>query len=510
MARDTIDSEECRALDERIRQGRIGEVRLRLKELNLVQIPRSLALSVANVARRVGLFHLSIRILAPVIHNEKTLEKTATAKERSEYAMNLINLGALVEARRMLMQIDSAQEPQALMFLAFSYPPEWDYQAAATHLRRFLEAPNTDVYQRSVAEVNLCAALLHEGIFDEAEERILRCIEFTRENKLNLLNGNLHEIHAQLAIAKKDFVSARQSLEESSRLLGHTGVNYELFVQKWQSLVDLYEIPSDTAALGKLREVQLLAQKLGHWETLRDLDQHLALLANDESLYHTLYHGTPFSLYRRKIRARFSDAGFGEPPDHYSWYLGAKKPNGTPIQFEVAKAHLNGLKTSFKPGQHLHSTLRILASDFYRPVRIGSLINRLFPDESYDPNTSPNRIHQFILRIRAWAEEENLPLIIEEAKAAYRLTSPGGLMFQVSLPPDAPTELASAKQLSLSVLKVEFPSSPFSAKEAAQTLGVSVSSVTRLLREALATGELQKQGASSATVYSFVIKKSAA
>ena len=75
-----------------------------------------------------------------------------------------------------------------------------------------------------------------------------------------------------------------------------------------------------------------------------------------------------------------------------------------------------------KNGFLLHRLLHLLTEDLYQPLTLGKIFSRLFNGEYFDPNSSPDRVHQVVKRLRAWLRSEKIPLDIQEAGGFYRLT----------------------------------------------------------------------------------------
>ncbi|MCB0384157.1 MAG: hypothetical protein KDD43_02095, partial [Bdellovibrionales bacterium] len=77
-----------------MRSGKGHKVRQALRTLNLSRVPRSQAPIVANLAHRLNLPDLALRLLNPIVRPKDHLDKQATPRECAEYAVALIRLGA--------------------------------------------------------------------------------------------------------------------------------------------------------------------------------------------------------------------------------------------------------------------------------------------------------------------------------------------------------------------------------------------------------------------------------
>src|SRR4051812_20912860 len=128
-------------LEAMVRQGRLKEVKAELRNLNLKRIPRAQAVHLANLARRVGMGQLSLRILSPIVRaqfHRKNLDAPPTPLEEIEYAASLRGEGALGEAEELLLKIDRAVFPQAGFQLALCDIARWDYASTIVHLNEYI------------------------------------------------------------------------------------------------------------------------------------------------------------------------------------------------------------------------------------------------------------------------------------------------------------------------------------------------------------------------------------
>src|SRR5688572_23070050 len=94
-----------------IREGKAEAARKLLGDLSPRKIPRPLAVSVANLYRRMGLMHLALKLLAPFVRPSPRRPLVATDPEKLEYAASLIRLGVVNEAVRLLDSVDDTKFP---------------------------------------------------------------------------------------------------------------------------------------------------------------------------------------------------------------------------------------------------------------------------------------------------------------------------------------------------------------------------------------------------------------
>jgi predicted DNA-binding protein (UPF0251 family) len=149
--------------------------------------------------------------------------------------------------------------------------------------------------------------------------------------------------------------------------------------------------------------------------------------------------------------------------------------------------------------------LILLAQDFYRPVPLLTLFSKLFPDEQYNPDSSPNRTQQAIKRLRQWLKECDLPAAVEECDGSYRWSFTGP--FAVAIPRE-PIPL-TPREAELRKLRASVVGETFSAAEAAAAMGFSRSSVQRLLQWAIAECRLEVHGKTVGARYRWPISDKA-
>ena len=339
----------------------------------------------------------------------------------------------------------------------------------------------------------------------------------TEAQGLHRLRANLLEIQAQAFLNTRQFDRARESLENAAQVLRGTGAEDALFVAKWSRVVNFYAEPESEECFRALLDIRRQAVELKHWETLRDLDQHLASVRQDMELYHRLYFGTPFPCYRQGLVRRLSR--LPEPPDAYLWLPGNLTERAPRVRkvLDLATLEMEGQPMELKSGQLLHRLLTVLASDFYRPRQTAALAAQLFPDEYFHPHTTPNRIYQLVKRVREWARNSRLALTVEELDGSYRIMphGEGGLALKIPRPEEpsaadmpvghgVPDFKLSAR---LKPLEAWIGAAPFFARDAAQHLKISVSTVTRLLRMGIKEGRVEKLGAGPQLHYQFIMAK---
>ena len=149
-------------------------------------------------------------------------------------------------------------------------------------------------------------------------------------------------------------------------------------------------------------------------------------------------------------------------------------------------------------GSKLHQVFGALLKDFYRPVRLGGLFAELFPGESFNAFSSPDRVYQLLYRARAWLKRTGAGVELSAKDGLFRLHVRGEFSFRVPLERPALDE----ESLRLDKLRRELGEG-FTAEEARSRLGLSPSAFKRFATKALGEGKLERTGAARATRYHF-------
>lgn len=455
--------------EEILRAGQGQLVAQNLKDLNLARIPRAFRLSLANICRRAGLFSAGLRILTALVRNGD-----ATAEEKAEYAVLLERCGAVDEALLVLREVNAAEVSVVHLYRAFCHFKSWDYAAAIPELRAYSGTTLTP-YGALIARVNLAAALVVTRDYEAALTLLEENIRAARADGFSRLNANCLELSAQVHFHRRDFAAARASLEEASKILGGETSSDQLFVLKWQRILDAFASGNPAS----LRQLRREAVDRGDGESAREADLFQLMIRNDRNLLEHLYLGTPFEAYRERVRALLNC-------DEVREDLIVGSPHGA--IFDVRTGTLSGASAEVNPGKKIHQLLAVLLRDLYRPARIGGLFSALYPREHFDIFTSPARVHQILFRTREWLADNRLPVDIQASGQAYSLNVRDDFGFRI---PGATYEVGGhAAQFN----RLETLSSEFSSREARALLGVSPASCKRILKWAVDNGKLNRRG----------------
>lgn len=492
MGRSRLDLER---LDGLVKRGEGITVVKELRELAGKGIHRSDALGVASLARRVNQTSLALRILNPIVRpfgRRKMGE--ASPEERAEYAASLIKIGAVEESLGILKALDS-KVPEALLFHSFALVSVWNYAATIPILRQYISLASLGDYRRLVGMVNLAAAYVHERDHQEAEPLLKVLLRETKQPGLKLLHSNSLQLLAQSAVWQADWQGAEKYLEKAEAVASQASDFDLFFIKKWKVILQVFQSKGESQALHNLRAFKQEACAKRHWETARDCDLIEAICTKNEPLIHHLYFGTPFARFRSRVLS-----SVGHPirfPESYVWRLKGKGKVKVPI--DLSSGTIGG-RPRFKVGQLLHRAMIILCSDFYRPFRIGSLGNLLYPGEFFNPISTPMKIHAVMKRVRETLSRANACLDVEENQGGYFMSASADVQIHLSqLDP-----LRQKQEYQLRRLREKCPTGIFSLTDASESLRVSPSTALRILNDGVKLGKISRAGKGSLTHYQFI------
>jgi hypothetical protein len=489
--------------DELIKEGRGGQVRLDIVKVNRAEIPRRELHRVANVARRVRLENWGMQLLYPIVRSENK-EVFSSAEEICEYSNALMEMGSLEEARNLLLAVNPREAPQTLLYLAFLDFREWNSIGAGAHLRSYLKCP-LDLYAQLVGQVNLAAALVQTPEWEEARGLLDHLELRARTEQRHLLLGNIFELRAQLDIQIEDWSAAARNLDQSLKLLENSHHDSLLFTLKWKAVLGLKT--SQKKSYDEIKEVQLQARKMKLWETVRDCDRHIAIDSQNAHLLNRLYHGTPFTHFRDLLLREFSRPG--KLQEYFDWVGGRKNE---PIRKVVDLGDWSGEGDAgqLTPGQLSHALISVLAADLYSPKKMGSLFGALFPNEYFNPVTSPEKVYKVVQRARTWFLEKDLPMVIDQAHGYYRLRLGEGISMRLRASSKSTVRPNKIEHLVFYLQRVKQAGVSFSAKDLAAELQISQRTVNRLLKEACEAEFVEQIGKGRSTLFKLKNKELAA
>jgi len=400
-------------IDDHLRKGERQFAQEKLKIL-LPKIKKGTRKSYARFAellRRSGLASKSLGLLFPYVRGQGRKKSSATLYEKEEYAAALIALKATNEGEDLLLSLTEEGSEKAYLFLGLSCMSKWDYAQALKYLDVFLTFKNTSSYDHFIGLTNQLACLVtlisntETKKINLLETKIEKAISFARKNHFDLLLSNLLEIQSQFFLKTSQVDDSKLSLEKASTLLKDNDSKENLFIEKWKLLSQMPTIhqKSWSSWKEKILLLQKKALKLGHAETVRDIDFYLGF--ENENLLHKVYFGTPFEVFRERIKEKIG------PPAFFLFNI-SKDPATFTFDYK---------KWSLRAGSKTMNLLKGLCDDFYRPINRYGLFAFVYPGEFFNPETSFNKLNVALTRTRQWLQKNKIPLIIIEKSGIFYL-----------------------------------------------------------------------------------------
>lgn len=486
--------DQLQAIDGDIRAGRHIKARKDLSELCRATVPREFRVSVAALARRVGLPYLGLRLLAPSVRPSGKKFGDATAKEKAEYAAGLIFVGGSVEGLEILGSLGKNAPVEAGLFTSFALFKEWEYGKAIPVLKKYVDSSELSNYQRLVGNVNLCAALVAERVFDEAQSLLSKTEGQAKEEGHSFLYGIILELAAQNWIHQRKWKEADRYLARAQEKLKDSESWEALFTRKWRAVADFLQGKSEgEKSILAIREE---AVRRVHGETVRDIDRFLAIQRQDPNLLIHVYIGTPYETFRKRL---LSEARFPVSiPDSYELKLGAS--SGPAIEIDVMRGDPGSGRRSLRYGGHVHRLFKELCHDFYQGSSLTALHARVYTGEYFNPVSTPAKMHRLFVRLRGWLKKEKIPLAIEEKRSTYRMVSKTSCILLIQ------ERTVVTRHPLLDKLEIQFIDDKFSIREASMVLEFPTRSTLRLLEKGIEEGRIERKGKASATRYRFLKK----
>ena len=493
-------------IDHLIRSGSHAEARGAFLEIEAVKLPRNEWAEYASFARRLSLPRQGLQLLFPIIRpsERKSASVQASEKEKAEYAALLIREGATSEALVILNEIDAVKNPEVLLYQSFALTSLWQSEAVARVLLQYLKTPELDPYQALIAKVNLAQAYVTNEDAGEAESLLRNLLDELDPEKQGLLRANALEMLGHLYWRAKKFKESEKLLEEAAELLKDSGVIDALFVEKEKALLEFAK------SKGKNREhldqVRKKAAAWPHPETLRDCDYHEAILKRDQSLAAKLVAGTRHPFYQERVRRHFAKLAvknafsLEEKQGAPNWQISGKTSS---VILDLQTGFIEGSEEFLKTDQVLHRFLKILAEDFYRPLRLYEIHEKLFPGDYYNPS-SATKIHQICKRLRAFFKKAQIPLVLKEKKGSYLLSCRPGKEVEFAFDSGQKNKIKSGEQMEINKFIQQMKSSPknFTAQDWQEKMGGSARTARRRLQSFVKLGMIKGGGRGRSVRYS--------
>lgn len=391
-------------IDLLIREGRMGDAHRNFDRIPMKALNRLVLSRYANLARRLMKPQLAVRALHPIIRGDYAMSEAPTDVEKAEYGVALLRLGAIPEALELLNEVSPDKVPMVYLYRAFCHFNRWNYQAGLQSLEFDLSKLPVDEYQKQTIRVNRAAAKLWLADLDGLEAELQDLQEVLGRNNQRRLQSNVFEMLAQNYIQTENWKKAHSALQKSHSLIDSGHQMDTLFIRKWQTISQVLQ-SRDSSLLEPLREEALLA---GHWETVRDIDRYHLQIQPDQKRFEFLYFGTPHHSFRHRLE--------------HQWRGQFDIPEYTEIN---VSANSKGVWNPFEPesdwGSLSHRLCLVLLQDLYQPRRVGEIFSMLFQDEYFNPESSVNRVHQAMHRLRSFLKENKISAEVESVNGLYRM-----------------------------------------------------------------------------------------
>lgn len=480
-------------LQELIVTGQHQECRKELESLNPKKIPRPWAHSFGELAFRIHFHLFSLKIMHRFIHPDTPFADPATDKEKMIYASALYSLGSIKESLSLLETINPIIEPESLFYKALAGFYDWNYKEGIPFLKNFIASQTITPYRRLLGKINLAAAYVSIHDWTSSDTLLEELKKDCEHTDAKSFLGYCYEIQAQSKFFREKYDEAIEDLLKSQSILQSQGGVYLLFVEKWILLARLMKNPGPKE-IQALRLFRHQALELGQWDTVRECDLFESIACRNESLFKKIIFGSPSESYRRRARQLYGENI--KPIGRFTWELFSKEFS-TKENIETFDPYKEKL---FKKAILLQ-VFQALTQDFYKPFTLGNLFQRVFPEEKFNPFSSPPRLLQLLKRLNSWFMETNLPLRVHFKKSEFQLIS----LSPIAIVIQRGKEFSSDEGKFLE-LKTHFALKSFTASEVAKVLMVSKFTVQKLLNTALNNGRLERTGKGRNIRYRFSSK----
>lgn len=442
-------------------------------------------LPLCQLARRLVMPQYIVRCLHPIVRSETLLSAPASAEEQALYAMGLTQLGSFGEAVEILEPLQNGNSAEALSYLAETNMWQWKYHKALKPLEQLVSSLPCKDYKSLVARLNLAASYSGDGQYLAAEEQIQILKENSNLAQHRLLIANAHEVAAQIAIKRSDFSLAEKHLQTAGEIFGGNSSLYSLLAEKWKLIIALQR--DCTQGNGReLDDLKRRAQAAGATEIVRELDLYSAIADRDESLFMKVYHGTHFAEYKKRMKQIYGKTVGGYREFSIDLDCKGKSRTSGVSRIDLKSGAITNLSGSTMISGLGLKLLQIVASDFYRSFRIGELARSLYPDEYFNPFSTPKKLYQVFSTLNHQLRECHSNLLLKWDKNSVGMNFLGQVALEKtgshqSLPP-------SLNQF----LKGKEMGSVFRSQEFATYLGQSERSAQRILSQALDKKKLRR------------------
>lgn len=472
-------------IDHAIKMGEHDKARKALAQIAFSDSSRQELTELADFGRRVRWPLYSLKALSKVMKSCHDNVMNFQDVEIFSYTKALVKLGFFDEALRWMVYINDRNSPEIFDLKGRIQMSQWNYASACFFFERFLTKIDSSDYTYLVARVNLGAAYVGSNQWEKAREHLLETQKVAQAGGHRLIFANCHELLAQASILSGETHKGLTHLEKSAQLLNSNHNIYFYYLRKWKWIADAINKSDADEGLQLGHQLKEDAILKNYWEDVRHIDKILATHFGQTDLAVKNYFGTRFTAYRDSLKQTCLD--LRSLPPNYLWRFSSstsKKPYVFVIE-DVAELTVK-VKLLFK----------CLTKDFYRPLPIGYLFTKLYPEESFDPNSSPDRIYRTVARLRKILPSE---LSILWNPTGVQLKGQGSISIRI----EEETKTTPEKSEKLRILRNQLKRKWFNSQDVAQAMSLSQRSALRLIKEARKSYKVEENGTGRSKRYRF-------
>lgn len=469
-------------VDELIKNGKIRQSQIELKKLKRAEVPVKDWYIMANLARRAQMPLMVLKWLSPIVRAKTEYFKSfEEPKLRSLYANALTRIGGFKEAKELLNSISPSDDSQVHFYKSLLNLQQWDHRQAIVNLKTYLKTSNLSQYSIKIGKLNLAAAYTGEGLYIEALTVINDLI--LSLDKGSLLYANCLEVQGQCLFQLKRFDEAENTLKNSLSSFGKQNHSYKFYAQKWLLFTKIFSKNGiDKESIQELSQFKKSALENFQWEVVRDCDYYLSFITKNEELFLKVYLGTRFKKYKENIK------------NHYGYKKRIPKLKSILITPHL-ELNVGSLLKSEKLVFHFHQgefyfgenkkiqlydlplkLFQILITDQYQPFQFGELYFHLYPDEYFNPESSPAKLNRIIQRLRN--EITAIPLKIVQKNDRVWLDYQSPLQVEFNTKNNFHRYFEEYREL-----KERFKTQYFNSREASEVFNKSIKTTQRVLSQ---------------------------
>jgi len=476
-----VNLKKLEEIESLIKSGQQVQARAQLVAVKPEQVSPVDLVYFCSLLRRARMSVEVIKILQPLVYPKARSAAVATIEEKLEYASNLIRLGALSEAERILNSIDADKYPVVLIRKGFLVISSWDYKKANQYFKSYIDHPHAEAYSVIVAKVNYLQGLVYLREVEQAWILAQQLLQELDPVKNRFLLGAVCEFSAGIFRQKKDKKRALQFIEQGKQIFINSESTDEFLLRKQEQI-----ILGDIEGLRKIREE---AVERDHYESVRDIDFHIALVKKNEKLLTQIYWKTKSSFYKERI-LQYAIENKIKVDSHFFKF---SKNKG--IVFDLESHQLNGSNMNLKKNKAEARLLKALLVEAYNPIKIYDLFASVYPDEIFFPDYSSDKIHQLLKRLRQFIQKAQLPIEVVCEKEKYKVVTKGNFSLSSEIPYQSQFEIRWQQQVRRNY---------FTVQQAQEFWACSLRTTFRRLDELKKIGRIQSFGKTRSVRYRFV------